>query len=265
MQCIKLSQAGLAFFFALAALLVVAQWPLGAWAANVQSSEGPPTSVSRLGPGGTGNHASSAAGRASSLSASERKYTTAHSLGDDYVFDPRDGWQAVNVTNLEYKYRRKDSSDSSGLDSRAPAKKGSISGILGGIFKGLKAVGSPKPVVITWYTGHDLLNPSCWSNGKWAPTDDSFAAALTMDGWTTDRPKCFKFIELCNTPKKCVFVRVVDTCAGCAKGSRHVDLTRAAFGELADYKVGLLKVQLRPATEPDSWHEKLWGPQVKGG
>lgn len=20
------------------------------------------------------------------------------------------------------------------------------------------------------YTGHDLLNPSCWANGKWAPT-----------------------------------------------------------------------------------------------
>lgn len=69
---------------------------------------------------------------------------------------------------------------------------------------------------------------------------------------------------MCNTPKKCVFVRVVDTCAGCAKGSKHVDLTRAAFGELADYDDGIVTVKMRMATEPDTWSEKLWGPQVGG-
>jgi len=58
---------------------------------------------------------------------------------------------------------------------------------------------------------------------------------------------------VCNTPKKCVFVRVVDTCAGCAAGSKHVDLTRAAFGQLADFDEGVLQVQLRPATEPHGW------------
>jgi hypothetical protein len=48
-------------------------------------------------------------------------------------------------------------------------------------------------------------------------------------------------------------VRVVDTCAGCKKGSKHVDLTRGAFGQLADYDEGLLHVQMRQATEPDGW------------
>ena len=101
--------------------------------------------------------------------------------------------------------------------------------------------------------------------------DGSFAAALTLEGWTT-KPKCFKFLEreltfpsmsarvrlisclVCNSPKKCVFVRVVDSCAGCAKGSKHVDLTQAAFKELADLDKGLLTVQMREATDPNGWY-----------
>ncbi|KAF8192489.1 Non-catalytic module family EXPN protein [Pholiota molesta] len=193
---------------------------------------------------------------------SESKYTTAHSLGDEYKFDPRDGWETVNVTNLDYKYKRGSEND---LNDRAGGKGvgAAISGLVKNIWKGLKGIGDKEAVTITWYTGHDLENPSCWANGKWAPTDASFAAALTQEGWTT-RPKCFKFLELCSSPKKCVFVRVIDTCAGCAPGSKHVDLTRAAFGQLADFDTGVLKVQLRMATEPDTWYEKLWGPQVKG-
>ena len=58
---------------------------------------------------------------------------------------------------------------------------------------------------------------------------------------------------MCHTPKKCVFVRVVDTCAGCAPGSKHVDLTRAAFEQLANLDVGTLTVQFRLATEPNRW------------
>ena len=58
---------------------------------------------------------------------------------------------------------------------------------------------------------------------------------------------------VCHTAKKCVFVRVVDTCAGCAKGSKHVDLTKAAFGQLADLGTGELKVQMRMASEPTGW------------
>ncbi|KAH9482936.1 hypothetical protein JR316_0005036 [Psilocybe cubensis] len=211
------------------------------------------------------------AGQATSARAalSESRYSRAHSLGDNYSFDPRDGWQSVNVTNLEYKYRRNTSNGDrshsiSDKKSTAHPKSGlgtTISNVVKGVFQGLKGFGKPEPVTITWYTGHDLENPSCWANGKWAPTDESFACALTMEGWTT-RPKCFKFLELCKTSKKCVFVRVVDTCAGCAAGSKHVDLTKAAFGQLANFDEGILTVQLRAATEPEGWYEKLWGPKV---
>jgi len=34
----------------------------------------------------------------------ELQYTRPHSLGHGYAFDPRDGWQTVNVSNLSYKY-----------------------------------------------------------------------------------------------------------------------------------------------------------------
>lgn len=60
-------------------------------------------------------------------------------------------------------------------------------------------------------------------------------------------------VVVCNGPDKCVFVRVVDSCAGCAVGSSHVDLTKAAFGCLADLDAGILQVQMRPATEPSHW------------
>ncbi|KAI0352856.1 hypothetical protein OH77DRAFT_1427970 [Trametes cingulata] len=232
----------------------------------------------------------------------ERRYTTPHSLGENYIFDPRDGWQTVNTTNLLYKYSsladsdsdlddddEPDDSDTSGdtlLEPRAKkssskakkkaAKKtskktvskaaakstskkltsaagGVLSGGLSKVVSSIKGIGKPEPVTITWYTGHDLLNPSCWDNTDWHPTDSSFAAALTMEGWIT-KPKCFKFLELCHSPKKCVFVRVVDSCAGCAKGSKHVDLTKAAFSSLADLDQGLLTVQMREATDPqDGW------------
>lgn len=56
-----------------------------------------------------------------------------------------------------------------------------------------------------------------------------------------------------STKNKCVFVRVVDTCAGCAKGSKHVDLTKSAFRELADLDVGTMTVQMRLSKDPDDW------------
>ncbi len=55
------------------------------------------------------------------------------------------------------------------------------------------------------------------------------------------------------TKNRCVFVRVVDTCAGCAKGSKHVDLTKNAFRQLADLDIGTLTVQMRVAKEPEEW------------
>ena len=58
---------------------------------------------------------------------------------------------------------------------------------------------------------------------------------------------------VCNGPTKCVFVRVVDSCAGCADGSQAVDLTKAAFSQLADINEGRLEVQMRLATTPSQW------------
>ncbi|KAA1466213.1 hypothetical protein DENSPDRAFT_830979 [Dentipellis sp. KUC8613] len=213
-------------------------------------------------------------------SVSELRYSTAHSLGDGYEFNVQDGWQTINITNLPYKYsnisrghggraashadnlqrRSKKPKESADDKAKSDSIGDTVKETVKNVFKGLKGLGKPEPVTITWYTGHDLQNPSCWSESDWAPTDSSFACALTLDGWQS-KPQCFKFLELCNSPKKCVFVRVVDTCAGCAAGSKHVDLTRAAFGQLADFAEGVLTVNMRMATEPDEWHNNLWGPK----
>lgn len=105
---------------------------------------------------------------------SESKYSKAHSLGDSYAFDPRDGWQHVNVTDLRYKYRRDsfesgNTNDDDALDFEKRAKKkestpkktppknllagGVIHGItdtLSKIFQGLKGVGLSEETIITW-------------------------------------------------------------------------------------------------------------------
>ncbi len=51
---------------------------------------------------------------------------------------------------------------------------GSTTGVLTGglkkVIDTLKGIGKPEPVTITWYTGHDLLNPSCWDNTPWHPS-----------------------------------------------------------------------------------------------
>ncbi|KAI0307346.1 hypothetical protein B0F90DRAFT_1807968 [Multifurca ochricompacta] len=197
--------------------------------------------------------------------AAELKYSRVHSLGSGYTFDPRDGWQTVNISDLSYKYspRRvhkvtKTSAPKTWYKNLADPVKTTIKNV----FKGLEGIGKAEDVTITWYTGHDLLNPSCWKESVWAPTDNSFACALTLEGWTP-KPECFQFLELCHGTERCVFVRVVDTCAGCAKGSKHVDLTKRAFSELADLAQGVLTVKMRRATEPLEWAETLWGPKMK--
>jgi hypothetical protein len=59
---------------------------------------------------------------------------------------------------------------------------------------------------------------------------------------------------VCNGPQKCIFVRVVDTCAGCAHGSKHVDLTKSAFSSIAKLDQGRLdNINMREATNPDEW------------
>ncbi|KAN0097348.1 hypothetical protein V8E55_001794 [Tylopilus felleus] len=206
-----------------------------------------------------------------------------HSLPETYQFDPRDGWESVIVTNMRYKYRRSStpfrgttSTAAPGKNSSSPLKRPSstkpqhsttknvfrsVGASIVEFTKGIIGIGKAEEVVITWYTGHDLLNPSCWTKPIWSPTDESFVAALTLDGWL-EKPKCFKFIELCHGATQCIFVRVVDTCAGCKKGTKHVDLTLAAFKQLAPPSEGVANVQMREASEPTNWSEALWGPKV---
>ncbi|GAA5922813.1 hypothetical protein JCM1841_000716 [Sporobolomyces salmonicolor] len=58
------------------------------------------------------------------------------------------------------------------------------------------AVSIPKiSAVITWYTGHDLLNPYCADKSGWTPTDKSYVAAVTQQ-WGSGRPKCGSFLQL---------------------------------------------------------------------
>ncbi|KAH9966133.1 hypothetical protein BC827DRAFT_1125468 [Russula dissimulans] len=192
--------------------------------------------------------------------AAERKYAKAHSLGSGYSFDSKDGWQTVNVSNLPYKYRPR-STDIHGITKATvhhtyvKTIADQFNSVVMKVWNGIAfsvTKEKPTPVITTWYTGKDLLNPSCWSNPVWAPTDHSYVCAITQEGWVS-KPKCFDFLELCTRPERCVFTRVVDSCAGCAKGSKHVDLTRAAFGSLADPDEGILTVFMRHAKEPSEW------------
>lgn len=131
---------------------------------------------------------SSAARRAASYA----KYTTAHSLGSAYDFEARDGWSSVNVTNLNYKYRRdaeasslaprhpKDSDAHHGKDSHkhddgdhdgkhdkkkggpkkafsASSVGGLVKGVTNSVFKGLKGIGKQEQVKITWSVDFVLL------------------------------------------------------------------------------------------------------------
>ncbi|KAK0242732.1 hypothetical protein EDD85DRAFT_946891 [Armillaria nabsnona] len=189
-------------------------------------------------------------------------YTTAHSLGDSYYFHRRDGWSSYNASNISLRTGSGEEVNS-GVAKRSEKAGKKLGGskklkgeldVIGGALKKIVSA------IITWYTGEDLLNPSCWPQPVWTPTDHSFVGAITERGWEGS-PKCFDFLELCNGPKKCIFVRVVDTCAGCAPGSKHVDLTKAAFTELASIDQGVLSVDLRPALEPKHWNEDLWGPK----
>lgn len=100
--------------------------------------------------------------------ATELKYSRAHSLGNGYTFDPRDGWQTVNVSNLSYKYgphspnsRRTTKAYSShgALPNKVKAatphplhdtipKK--VTGIMKTVLNGLKGLGKSETVTTTW-------------------------------------------------------------------------------------------------------------------
>jgi len=125
-------------------------------------------------------------------------------------------------------------------------------------------------VKITWYTGHDLLNPACIpESANWAPTDESHVAAVTID-WP-GKPQCGNFVKIqhATNKKKHVIVRVVDSCGGCPPGEPHIDLTKAAFEKLYDEDVGMVeglkaKVIACPRRVEDNWSDQViarYGPK----
>ncbi len=117
------------------------------------------------------------------------RYTQTHSLGDSYSFDPRDGWQSINVTNTARNYEKRHNepqhSDSSQGEKKRPVSE-HITGVIESIFKLLKPYGQFEKGVATWYSaslfdkpmelitkrysGEDLKNPSCWSQTSWSPS-----------------------------------------------------------------------------------------------
>ena len=91
---------------------------------------------------------------------SKSKYTRAHSLGENYQFDARDGWEKVDATDLQYKYARNNISDPQqhfnkrvkhNSDDGSGLRIGALKHVIGQAWNGLKAIGTPEPVVITWY------------------------------------------------------------------------------------------------------------------
>src|SRR5260221_14532817 len=88
----------------------------------------------------------------------ESRYSTAHSLGDNYTFDPRDGWQMANVTNLQYKYGRSLGAERPEAKVAPTHRKSSTLGdpisivaeSLKKALEGLKGLGKPEDAVITW-------------------------------------------------------------------------------------------------------------------
>jgi expansin (peptidoglycan-binding protein) len=93
---------------------------------------------------------------------------------------------------------------------------------------------------------------SPWMDGCRSPSASSFLNVSIGNLRTTYHTNLVTTV--CRTVKKCVFVRVVDSCAGCPKGSKHVDLTKKAFAQLADLSEGEVTVAMRLATEPLEWY-----------
>jgi len=124
---------------------------------------------------------------------SEMGYARAHSLGVNYEFHEDHGWESVIVSNPRFSrsFSGLETSNTSfpllgaGRPSLATkrAKKPSLADTLvhtiNNAWNGLRGFGTSEKVKITWYTGQDLQNPSCWAEPTWAPT--------VSDPPTTDR------------------------------------------------------------------------------
>lgn len=115
---------------------------------------------------------------------SEMGYARPHSLGSSYTFHERNGWEPVIVSNPRFPLSPPDPAAANtslllpgvGLPSLATkrTKKPSLADTLvhtiNSAWNGLRGFGTSEKVKITWYTGQDLQNPSCWAEPTWAPT-----------------------------------------------------------------------------------------------
>jgi len=81
-----------------------------------------------------------------------RTYTEPYSLGENYSLDPRLDWQSVNVTDFQYKHRHNPTNDTQQPvpHSHHSGVTGTIEGALEGVWNGLKGIGKPQDVTITW-------------------------------------------------------------------------------------------------------------------
>ncbi|CAG8740179.1 20992_t:CDS:1 [Cetraspora pellucida] len=98
---------------------------------------------------------------------------------------------------------------------------------------------------ITFFEGNTLKNAFCYGDGKLPsydakPTD--YIGAMNMIGKTM----CYKCVEI-KCGSKSIIVKIIDKCATC--GSRNdIDLTLAAFKELAPPVKGIVQISWRPLT-----------------
>ena len=77
-----------------------------------------------------------------------RTYTESYPSGGNYSLDPRLDWQSVNVTDFQYKYRHNDTQPASHIHHSGVTD--AIEGALEGVWNGLKGIGKPQDVTITW-------------------------------------------------------------------------------------------------------------------
>ena len=127
---------------------------------------------------------------------SEMAYARAHSLGSNYTFHEDFGWEPVLVSSprLRRSFSGSEPVNTSlplpeaGLSSLASkrSKKPSLADTLvhtvDSVWNGLRGLGHSEKVKITWYTGQDLQNPSCWAESIWAPTVSRQTTATSTIG-----------------------------------------------------------------------------------
>jgi len=84
----------------------------------------------------------------------ELKYSRAHSLDSEYTFDPRDGWQTVNISHLSHQHTPRTSkshkANKTPPNSLPKVFANPAKNAINGILNGLKGTGKTEEVSITW-------------------------------------------------------------------------------------------------------------------